>query len=78
MARASRFDLSLVFGGVRDLWFAKGRFLLMTTVVALVVFLVIMLFGPTAGLAAPLPDSVGGVERRSGRRPGVTTRRNFD
>jgi putative ABC transport system permease protein len=42
----------IVFVGLRDLWFAKGRFLLMTTVVALVAFLVIMLSGLTAGLAA--------------------------
>ncbi len=41
-----------MFVGLRDLWFAKGRFLLMTTVVALVAFLVIMLSGLTAGLAA--------------------------
>jgi len=41
-----------MFVGLRDLWFAKGRFLLMTTVIALVAFLVVMLSGLTEGLAA--------------------------
>jgi putative ABC transport system permease protein len=42
----------MMFVGLRDLWFAKGRFLLMTTVIALVAFLVVMLSGLTQGLAA--------------------------
>jgi len=41
-----------MFVGLRDLWFAKGRFLLMTTVIALVAFLVVMLSGLTEGLSA--------------------------
>jgi putative ABC transport system permease protein len=41
-----------MFVGMRDLWFAKGRFLLMTTVIALVAFLVVMLSGLTEGLAS--------------------------
>jgi putative ABC transport system permease protein len=41
-----------MFVGLRDLWFARGRFLLMTTVIALVAFLVVMLSGLTEGLAA--------------------------
>ena len=41
-----------MFVGLRDLWFARDRFLLMTTVIALVAFLVVMLSGLTQGLAA--------------------------
>jgi len=41
-----------MFVGLRDLWFARGRFVLMTTVIALVAFLVVMLSGLTEGLAA--------------------------
>ena len=41
-----------MFVGLRDLWFAKGRFLLMMAVIALVAFLVVMLSGLTEGLAA--------------------------
>jgi putative ABC transport system permease protein len=51
----------IVFVGLRDLWFAKGRFLLMTTVVALVAFLVIMLSGLTAGLAAENTSAIAGM-----------------
>ena len=47
-----------MFIGLRDLWFAKGRFMLMTTVVALVAFLVVMLSGLTAGLAAENTSAV--------------------
>ena len=50
-----------MFVGLRDLWFAKGRFLLMTTVVALVAFLVIMLSGLTAGLAAENTSAIAGM-----------------
>ncbi|MCZ7534377.1 MAG: ABC transporter permease [Acidimicrobiia bacterium] len=48
-----------MFVGLRDLWFARGRFALMTTVVALVALLVVMLSGLTAGLAA---DNVSAIE----------------
>ena len=43
-----------MFIAIRDLLFAKGRFLLMGTVVALVSFLVIALSGMSAGLAVDL------------------------
>jgi putative ABC transport system permease protein len=47
-----------MFIGLRDLWYAKGRFVLMTTVVALVAFLIVMLSGLTAGLAAENTSAV--------------------
>ena len=50
-----------MFIGLRDLWFAKGRFILMTTVVALVAFLVVMLSGLTAGLAAENTSAIAGL-----------------
>lgn len=47
-----------MFLGRRDLWFARGRFALMTAVVALVALLVVMLSGLTAGLAAENTSAV--------------------
>ena len=51
-----------MFVGLRDLWFAKGRFLLMTTVIALVAFLVVMLSGLTEGLAAENTSAIADLE----------------
>lgn len=48
-----------MFISLRDLWFAKGRFALMTSVVALVSVLVVMLSGLTAGLAADNVSAIG-------------------
>ncbi len=50
-----------MFVGLRDLWFAKGRFMLMTTVVTLVALLVVVLSGLTAGLAAENVSAVEGL-----------------
>lgn len=47
-----------MFVGSRDLWLARGRFALMTAVVALVALLVVMLSGLTAGLAAENTSAV--------------------
>jgi len=64
---SSLFDqgVRIMFVAVRDLWFARGRFLLMAGVVALVAVLVVMLSGLTAGLAAQNTSAVDalGAER---------------
>ncbi|WP_370324773.1 ABC transporter permease [Euzebya sp.] len=51
-----------MFVGLRDLWFARGRFALMTTVVALVALLVVMLSGLTAGLGAENTSAIAGLD----------------
>lgn len=51
-----------MFVGLRDLWFARGRFVLMTTVVALVALLVVVLSGLTAGLAAENISAIEGLD----------------
>lgn len=47
-----------MFVGIRDLWFARGRFALMTSVVALVAFLVVVLSGLTGGLGAETTSAI--------------------
>ncbi len=49
-----------MFISLRDLWFAKGRFALMASVVSMVTVLVVMLSGLTAGLAA---DNVSAIDQ---------------
>ncbi|MCB1245760.1 MAG: ABC transporter permease [Acidimicrobiia bacterium] len=51
-----------MFVGLRDLWVAKGRFVLMTSVVGLVALLVVMLSGLTAGLANQNISAVEGLD----------------
>lgn len=50
-----------MFVGIRDLWFAKGRFALMTGVVTLVAFLVVVLSGLTGGLRAETTSAIEGL-----------------